>query len=152
MKSHRLARIAQVARECAAETILFDLKDPRIKMVTVTRAEVSADLQHCKIFVSVLGTEKDTKLTFHGLASAAGYVQTKLAKRLTTRYVPHVTFVEDEGIKKAAIVAKLLQEAKGDSKPENDIDDEEVEIDVENENEFENENENEDNDKLNDKS
>lgn len=95
MKSHRLARVAEVAREVAAEVILFELRDPRVKMVTVTRAEVSADLQHCKIFVSVLGSEKDAKLTLHGLASAAGFVQQRLAKRLTTRYVPHVSFVLD---------------------------------------------------------
>jgi ribosome-binding factor A len=111
MKSHRLARVAEVAREVAAEVILFELRDPRVKMVTVTRAEVSADLQHCKIFVSVLGSEKDAKLTLHGLASAAGFVQQRLAKRLTTRYVPHVSFVLDEGLKKAAEVARLLKEA-----------------------------------------
>jgi ribosome-binding factor A len=111
MKAHRLARVAETIREVAAETILFELKDPRVKMVTVTRAEVSADLQHCKVYVSVMGSEKDAKLTLHGLASAAGFVQTKLAKRLATRFVPHVTFILDEGIKRAAEVARLLKEA-----------------------------------------
>lgn len=118
MKSHRLARIAETVREVAAETILFELKDPRVKMVTVTRAEVSADLHHAKIFVSVMGSQKEAKLTLHGLDSAAGFVQSKLAKRLATRFVPHVTFVLDEGIKKAAEVARLLREAKGDAKDE----------------------------------
>ena len=120
MKSHRLARIAETVREVAAETILFELKDPRVKMVTVTRAEVSADLQHAKIFVSVMGSEKDAKLTLHGLDSAAGFVQSKLAKRLATRFVPHVIFVLDEGIKKAAEVARLLREARGDTAPVDD--------------------------------
>jgi ribosome-binding factor A len=120
MKSHRLARIAETVREVAAETILFELKDPRVKMVTVTRAEVSADLQHAKIFVSVMGSEKDAKLTLHGLDSAAGFVQSKLAKRLATRFVPHVMFVLDEGIKKAAEVARLLREAKGEATPVDD--------------------------------
>lgn len=137
MKAHRMARIAETVREVAAETILFEIKDPRVKMVTVTRAEVSADLQHAKIFVSVMGTPKDAKLTLHGLSSAAGFVQSKLAKRLATRFVPHVMFVLDEGIKKAAEVARLLREAKGDAPPvddeaEQDIDeeDENKEIDV----------------------
>jgi ribosome-binding factor A len=110
MKSHRLARVAEVVREVAAEAILFELKDPRVKNVTVTRAEVSADLQHAKVFVSVMGTEKEQKLTLHGLQSAAGFVQSKLAKRLTTRYVPHVTFVVDEGVKKSLEIARLLRE------------------------------------------
>ena len=56
MKTHRLARVAEVIREVASETILFELRDPRVKGVTVTRAEVSADLQHAKVFVSIMGT------------------------------------------------------------------------------------------------
>lgn len=110
MKSHRLARVAEVVREVAAEAVLFELKDPRVKNVTVTRAEVSADLQHAKVFVSLMGTEKEQKLTLYGLESAAGFVQSKLAKRMTSRYVPHVTFVLDEGIKKSIEIARLIRE------------------------------------------
>src|SRR5262245_62001305 len=110
MKSHRLARVSEVVRETAANAILFDLKDPRVKGVTVTRAEVSADLQHAKIFVSIMGSEKDQQLTMHGLKSAAGYIQTKLADRLTSRYIPHVTFVLDEGVKKSIEIARIIRE------------------------------------------
>jgi ribosome-binding factor A len=110
MKSHRLARVNEVVREVAATTILFEVKDPRVKNVTVTRAEVSADLQHAKVFVSVMGSEKEQQLTMHGLKSAAGYIQTKVAERLTSRYVPHVTFVRDEGVKKSIEIARLIRE------------------------------------------
>src|SRR5215212_9431914 len=110
MKSHRLARVSEVVRETAANAILFELKDPRVKGVTVTRAEVSGDLQHAKVFVSVMGTEKEQQLTMHGLKSAAGFVQTKLADRLTSRYVPHVTFVLDEGVKKSIEIARIIRE------------------------------------------
>ena len=110
MKSHRLARVAEVVRETAANAILFELKDPRVKSVTVTRAEVSGDLQHAKVFVSIMGTEREQQLTMHGLKSAAGYVQTKLADRLTSRYVPHVTFVLDEGVKKSIEIARIIRE------------------------------------------
>lgn len=112
MKSHRLARVSEVVREVAASTILFEIKDPRVKGVTVTRAEVSADLQHTKIHVSVMGTAAEQKLTMHGLKSAAGFVQTKIAERLTTRYVPHVTFVLDEGVKKSIEISKLIREER----------------------------------------
>src|SRR6188768_2239293 len=108
MKHHRLARVAEAIREAASEAILFQIKDPRVKFVTVTRAEVSADLQHAKIYVSVMGSERDQALTLHGLESAAGFVQTKVAKQLTTRHVPHVSFHLDLGIKKAAEIAKVL--------------------------------------------
>src|SRR5690349_5999171 len=110
MKSHRLARVSEVVRETAASAILFDLKDPRVKGVTVTRAEVAADLQHAKIFVSIMGTEKEQQLTMHGLKSAAGFIQTKIADRLTSRYVPHVTFVMDEGVKKSIEIARIIRE------------------------------------------
>ncbi|MFO0805155.1 MAG: 30S ribosome-binding factor RbfA [Gemmataceae bacterium] len=104
--------MSEVVREVAASTILFDMKDPRVKGVTVTRAEVSADLQHAKIYVSVMGTAAEQKLTMHGLKSAAGFVQTKVAERLTTRYVPHVTFVLDEGVKKSIEISKLIREER----------------------------------------
>jgi ribosome-binding factor A len=110
MKSHRLARVSEVVRETAANAILFELKDPRVKNVTVTRAEVSGDLQHAKVFVSIMGTEKEQQLTMHGLKSAAGFIQTKLADRLTSRYVPHVTFVLDEGVKKSIEIARIIRE------------------------------------------
>lgn len=110
MKTHRLARVAEVVRETAANAILFEVKDPRVKGVTVTRAEVSADLQHAKVYVSVMGTQKEQQLTMHGLTSAAGFVQTRLAERLTSRYVPHVTFILDEGVKKSIEIAKLIRE------------------------------------------
>ena len=110
MKSHRLARVSEVIRETAASAILFEIKDPRVKGVTVTRAEVSGDLQHAKVFVSVMGSEKEQQLTMHGLRSAAGFIQTKLADRLTSRYVPHVTFVLDDGVKKSIEIGRLIRE------------------------------------------
>ena len=120
MKSHRLARISEVVRETAATSILFDLKDPRVKNVTVTRAEVSGDLQHAKVFVSIMGSEKEQQLTMHGLKSAAGYIQTKVADKLTTRFVPHITFVVDEGVKKSIEIARLIREANEQSAPKSE--------------------------------
>src|SRR6476619_5373398 len=101
MKTHRLARVSEAIREVAAETILFEMRDPRVKRVTVTRAEVSGDLQHAKVYVSIMGTESEQKLTLHGLRHASGFIQAKLAQRLQTRYTPLVSFVLDEGVKKS---------------------------------------------------
>jgi ribosome-binding factor A len=112
MKHHRLARVAEAIREAASEAILFELKDPRIKFTTVTRAEVSADLQHAKIYVSVMGSERDRNLTLHGLRSAAGFIQSRLGDRMRTRYVPVLEFVLDEGVRNAQEVARLLNEEK----------------------------------------
>src|SRR3989442_13513151 len=98
MKTHRLARVAEAIREVASETILYELQDPRVKLVTVTRAEVSGDLQHAKIYVSIMGTPKEQQLTLYGLRHASGFIQSKLARRLQTRFTPVIQFVVDKGV------------------------------------------------------
>jgi ribosome-binding factor A len=117
MKQHRLARVAEVVREVASETVLFGLRDPRVQGVTVTRAEVSGDLQHAKVYVSVMGTPKEQQLCMHGLRHASGYVQAKLANRLNTRFTPVIKFVLDEGVKKSLEVTRLINEALAQSAP-----------------------------------
>jgi len=84
--------------------------------VTVTRAEVSGDLQHAKVYVSVMGTQKEEELCMHGLRHAAGFVQSKLASRLQTRFTPTITFVLDQGVKKSIEVTRLINEALAESK------------------------------------
>ena len=117
MKTHRLARVAEVIREVASETILFELRDPRVKGVTVTRAEVSGDLQHAKVFVSLMGSKKEQDLCLHGLRHATGFVQSKLATRLQTRFTPVIQFVVDEGVKKSIEITRLINEALAQSAP-----------------------------------
>jgi ribosome-binding factor A len=117
MKTHRVARVAEVIREVASETILFEVQDPRVKGVTVTRAEVAADLQHAKVYVSIMGTPKEQELCMHALRHASGFVQSKLGSRLKTRFTPVVRFVLDEGVKKSIEVSRLINEALAQSHP-----------------------------------
>src|SRR6266540_6348406 len=108
MKAHRMARVAEVVREVASETILFELRDPRVKAVTVTRTEVSGDLQHAKVYVSLMGSPREQELCMHGLRHAAGFIQSKLASRLKTRFTPVIKFVLDQGVKKSIEMTRLL--------------------------------------------
>jgi ribosome-binding factor A len=117
MKAHRLARVAEVVREVASETILFELRDPRVKGVTVTRTEVSGDLQHAKVYVSLMGTPSEQQLSLHGLQHAAGFVQSKLANRLKTRFTPVIHFVVDQGVKNSLEITRLINEALAQSAP-----------------------------------
>src|SRR5438309_2631462 len=117
MKTHRLARVAEAVREVASETILYEMRDPRVKGVTVTRAEVSGDLQHAKVFVSVMGTPKEQQLCLHGLRHAAGFLQAKVANRLQTRFTPVIRFVLDQGVKKSIEMTRLINEALAESGP-----------------------------------
>ena len=117
MKMHRMARVAEAVRETASETILYEMHDPRVKFVTVTRAEVSGDLQHAKVYVSIMGTEKEQQLTLRGLRHAAGFVQSKLAKRLQTRFTPVVQFVLDQGVKRSIELSRILNQELGGQPP-----------------------------------
>src|SRR5262245_63212572 len=117
MKAHRTARAAEAIREVASETILFELRDPRVKGVTVTRTEVSGDLQHAKVFVSVMGSPQEQEQCLQGLRHAAGFVQSKLGSRLKTRFTPVIKFVLDQGVKKSIEVSRLINEALAQSRP-----------------------------------
>jgi ribosome-binding factor A len=117
MKRHRLARVAEVIREVASQTILFEVRDPRVKGVTVTRTEVSGDLQHAKVFVSVMGSAQEQSLCIRGLQHAAGFVQSKVASRLQTRFTPVIDFILDEGVKKSIEVTRLINEAMAQIAP-----------------------------------
>ena len=108
--SRRTLKAAEAIREVVAMSILTDIKDPRVRDATVTRVEVSGDMRYAKVYVSVMGDEKKEQLTLRGLQSAAGYMQTKCAKRIDTRYTPRLQFQLDEGVKKSVEVVQLLKE------------------------------------------
>jgi len=108
--SRRTLKAAEAIREVVAMSILTDIKDPRVRDATVTRVEVSGDMRYAKVYVSVMGDEKKEQLTLRGLQSAAGYMQTKCAKRIDTRYTPRLQFQLDEGAKKSVEVVQLLKE------------------------------------------
>lgn len=90
--------------------ILADLKDPRVENVTVTYVEVSPDMRQAKVHVSVMGDETKQKLCLQGLQSSAGFLQTKVGKRIDTRYTPRLRFELDMGVKKSLAIAQLLHE------------------------------------------
>lgn len=115
--SRRVERISEAIREVASQTILFELKDPRVAGVTVTRAQVSADLRHAKVFVSLMGEAKQQKLALAGLNSARSFLQRKIADRLDTRYTPVIEIVVDESVKKSLELSRILKEVLPDSSP-----------------------------------
>lgn len=115
MSLRRIAKIAEAVREQVSTSILFELKDPRVKYVTVTRVEVSSDLRNAKVYVSVMGDEKTQRLTLRGLESARGFLQAKLAERVQLRYTPILHFYLDQGVKRSIEASRLLREVLADS-------------------------------------
>src|SRR6478752_6217704 len=128
MNTRRVAKAAEAIRESVSMTVLTGLRDPRIKNVTVLRAEVSGDLRSAKVYVSVMGDAKSQSLTMHGLESARGFIQSKVADRLQTKNTPVLKFVLDPGVKFSAETSQTLRsvlpdEASSSSATDDDDDD-----------------------------
>jgi ribosome-binding factor A len=120
MSSRRVLKAAEAIREVVGMAILADLKDPRIQNVTVTHVEVSPDMRQAKVHVSIMGDERAQQLSLHGLQSAAGFLQQKIAKRIDTRYTPRIMFELDMGVKKSIAIAKLLDDVLPHREPAED--------------------------------
>ncbi len=130
MPSHRTQRIAEAIREVVASAILFEVNDPRIRSVTVLRAEVSGDLRHATVLVTVMGSEGEQTLALKGLQHAAGFLQSRVAARLQTRVTPVLTFKQDDSVKRSIAIARLIDDAlaadrKTDQPPPSDEDEDE---------------------------
>jgi ribosome-binding factor A len=110
MPTRRVLKAAEAIREVVSMAILTELRDPRIRDVTVTYVEVSPDMRHAKVHVSVMGDEAHQNLSLRGLQSAAGFLQQKVAKRVDTRYTPRIRFVLDQGVKHSIEVTRILGE------------------------------------------
>jgi ribosome-binding factor A len=101
----------EVVRELAE--IIRELKDPRIGMMTsVMDAYVATDLKTCKVYISVLGDEKQRDDTMKGLESAKGFIRHELAERLNLRNTPELTFVLDRSIERGVEMSKLIDEVR----------------------------------------
>lgn len=109
----RVDRLADQIRSEVAGMIAAELKDPRIGFTTVTRVELSHDLRHARVWVSVLGDEAARRRTLEGLSSATGYVRHEVSHRLRLRRVPDLIFVLDRSPEEASRIETLLQDLGG---------------------------------------
>ena len=108
--SRRLLKAASAIREVVSMAILTELRDPRVKNVTVVGVEVLPDMKSAKVHVSIMGSEKEQQLGLSGLQNSAGFLQRKIADRIETRYTPRLQFVLDKGVKNALEVDRILRE------------------------------------------
>ncbi|HEY5441063.1 MAG TPA: 30S ribosome-binding factor RbfA [Gemmatimonadaceae bacterium] len=112
---HRSDRVAAAMREEIATFLASDVKDPRILgLVTVTAVEVSRDLRHAKVFVSVLGSDSQRSATFEGLDAVAGHLRGRVGRALRLRVAPEFEFRNDESIAHAARIEQLLTQVRKD--------------------------------------
>jgi ribosome-binding factor A len=111
--SHRPERVAEAIRQTVAEFLTGNVRDPRVGFVTVTAVEVSGDLGHARVRVSVMGTEEEKAKSLEGLASAARFLRTRVAKELPLRTTPELHFELDRGLEHAQRIDQVLRDLKG---------------------------------------
>ncbi|MBU6228815.1 MAG: 30S ribosome-binding factor RbfA [Cyanobacteria bacterium REEB459] len=110
--SRRVERVASLIKREVSRMLLSDIKDDRVGagMVSVTEVDVSGDLQHAKIFVSIYGTDAARVETMAGLKAATGFVRRELGQRMGLRRTPEILFKEDRGVERGTRVLSLINQ------------------------------------------
>jgi ribosome-binding factor A len=114
--NRRVSRVAELIKREVSQMLINGIKDDRVGtgMVSVTDVDVSGDLQHAKIYVSIYGTEEAKAETMAGLKSATGFVRSELGARVRLRRTPEVTFIEDRSIERGTKVLSLLNKLENE--------------------------------------
>ncbi len=111
MKNKRLPRLNSLLKEVIAEVIQREVKNPKVAPITsVTRVDISKDLHHATVYVSVLGDQSTKEETLQALTSAAGFIGTLASKKITIRYFPSLHFSLDDSLDKQLRIEELLEE------------------------------------------
>jgi ribosome-binding factor A len=111
--SHRPERVGEMIRQTVAAFLTGNVRDPRIGFVTVTTVEVSGDLAHARVRVSVMGSDEEKAKSLEGLASAARFLRARLARELPLRTSPELRFELDRGVEHALRIDRVLKDLKG---------------------------------------
>ncbi len=112
MSDKRVRRFSELLKQEISKIILREVKDPRIGFVSLTDVEVSGDLKHAKIYVSVYGSEQEKKETMKGLEKAQGFIRRLVGERITTYHTPELLFRYDDSIEHGVYISKLIEEVR----------------------------------------
>lgn len=113
----RIVRISEEVKKEISSIIQNEIKDPRLpNMVSIIACDVTKDLSHAKVYISVLGNEEEKKNAIKALKSAAGFIRRELGHRVKLRAVPEIHFELDTSIEHGMYINKLLDDTKKDLK------------------------------------
>lgn len=119
MSEHRRERrVGELLKEEISKIIRREVKDPRIGFVSVTDVEVSGDLRHAKVFVSVYGDEQEKKDTMAGLEKATGFIRKLVGDRVKIHHTPEILFCYDDSIEHGVYISKLINKVRNEEKDE----------------------------------
>jgi len=115
--------MASVIRQVVSDCIANRLSDPRLaRFITVTRVELSADLSHANVYLSIMGTDAQAATSMKGMSSARGLIQSQLARELDVRQCPSLHFHLDKGLKIGAAILEKMDHLREDSAASGAID------------------------------
>ncbi|MCK8816481.1 30S ribosome-binding factor RbfA [Natroniella sulfidigena] len=116
MARNRSQRVGELIKQEVSDLLQKEIKDPRIGFVTVTDVEVSGDLRHAKVFVSILDGNKEE--TMEGLQATEGFVRREIGQRIRLRHTPEIIFRYDDSIEKGTRIFEILENIDEDGKDE----------------------------------
>ena len=108
MRFKRSEKVQELLLQEISALIQRGLKDPRIGFATVTEVDLSNNLKHAKVYISVLGTECEQQDTIEGLTNASGFIRGSLGKDLNLRYIPVLEFILDETADHVSKINKII--------------------------------------------
>lgn len=116
----RVEKVQEAIKQEISKIILNDIKDPRVKFVTINAVEVTDDLSYAKVYVSFYGMEKDHEEAWQGLNKALGYIRSEIAKRIRLRVAPQLTLCKDTSLEYSAHIQNILEQIKKDEGPKDE--------------------------------
>ena len=120
-QGRRVERVAALIRREISQLLINGIRDERVQqgMVTITEVEVSGDLQHCKVFVSIFGDDLKKDEVFSVLDSSKFFIKGELGRRLKMRRAPEIVFKLDQGMDKSSNVLDILGRLEKERKIKN---------------------------------
>jgi len=118
MSQLRVEKLQELMKQEISEIILRELKDPRIGFITVTSVECTGDLREAKVYVSLMGNEKQIKDSWQGLMSSLGFIRREIGKRIRLRFTPELKFELDKSLDYSAHIQELLLKIKAEESVE----------------------------------
>lgn len=109
---HRQEKLGEMIAVELSDLLRTRVKDPRVGFASITHVEVSGDLRHAKVFVSVMGTSEEQVETMRALKHAAGFLRHELAERIVLRYMPEIVFKLDTSIEEGSRMLALIQQVE----------------------------------------
>lgn len=121
MSEKRVKRLNSLLKEVINEVVRDDVRNPNVaELTSITEVEITKDLRHAKVYISVIGNEAEKKATLEALQSAAGYISVLASKKVVMRYFPALTFKLDTSVDKQMRIHSLLEKIHDEEEHRND--------------------------------